>query len=69
MLQLRPLGTSRMVRVANTFVVLANGNNAEVAADMVRRTIECRLDANMESPEAREFKTNPLATITRNRGA
>ena len=68
MLQLRPLGTSKMVRAANTFSVLANGNNAEVAADMVRRTIECRLDANMETPEARVFTGNPLATITRNRG-
>jgi putative DNA primase/helicase len=68
LLQLRPLGTSRMVRAANTFTVLANGNNAEVAADMVRRTIECRLDANMEAPEARSFRGNPLATITRSRG-
>ena len=68
LLQLRPLGTSKMARCANTFTVLANGNNAEVAADMVRRTIECRLDANMEAPEARTFRRNPLATITRNRG-
>jgi putative DNA primase/helicase len=69
LLQLRPLGTSRMVRAANTFTVLANGNNAEVAADMTRRAIECRLDANMEMPEARVFRDNPLATIARNRGA
>jgi putative DNA primase/helicase len=58
-----------MVQTANTFTVFANGNNAEVAADMTRRTIECRLDANMDTPETREFKANPLATITRNRGA
>jgi putative DNA primase/helicase len=44
-LQLRPLGTSKMTRAANTFTVLGNGNNAVVAADMVRRTLECRLDA------------------------
>jgi putative DNA primase/helicase len=68
MLQLRPLGTSKMVRVANTFCVFANGNNAEVAADMTRRTVECRLDANMETPETRVFRGNPLATITRDRG-
>jgi hypothetical protein len=68
LLQLRPLGTSRMVRVANTFTVLANGNNAQVAADMVRRTIECWLDANMETPEMRVFRGNPLATIARHRG-
>jgi putative DNA primase/helicase len=69
LLQLRPLGTSRQVRAANTFTVLSNGNNAVVAADMVRRTIECRLDANMESPETRVFKANPLARIKQNRGA
>jgi putative DNA primase/helicase len=68
LLQLRPLGTSKMVRAANTFTVLANGNNAQVAADMVRRTIECRLDANTETPEARVFRDNPLATIARTRG-
>jgi putative DNA primase/helicase len=48
--------------------VLTNGNNSVVAADMVRRTIECRLDANMESPETRVFHDNPLAKIMRNRG-
>jgi putative DNA primase/helicase len=69
LLQLRPLGTSKLIRVANTFTVLANGNNAVVAADMVRRTIECRLDANMESPETRVFHDNPLAKIKQNRGA
>ena len=69
LLQLRPLGTSNLIRVTNTFSVLANGNNAVVAADMVRRTIECRLDANMESPETRVFRDDPLAKIKQNRGA
>jgi putative DNA primase/helicase len=57
-----------MVRAANTFTVLANGNNAEVAADMVRRTVECRLDANMETPETRTFRDNPLARVASQRG-
>lgn len=69
LMQLRPLGTSRQIRAANSFTVLANGNNAVVADDMVRRTIECRLDANMENPEARNFRSNPLARIRENRGA
>ena len=60
LLQLRPLGTSKLIRVTNTFTVLANGNNAVIAADMVRRTIEYRLDADMESPETRVFRDNPL---------
>src|SRR5262249_1444380 len=66
LLQLRPLGTSKVVRVANTSVVLANGNNAEVADDMVRRTIACHLDANVEAPELRVFRDNPLVRVRRN---
>ncbi len=69
LLQLRPLGTSKMVRTPITYTVLSNGNNAVVAADMVRRTIECRLDANMESPETRIFRGSPLIAVTRHRGA
>jgi putative DNA primase/helicase len=69
LLQLRPLGTSKMTRIANTFTVLANGNNTVIAADMVRRTIECRFDANMEAPETRVFRDDPLAKIRQNRGA
>ena len=68
LLQLRRLGSSDQIRVANTFTPLANGNNATVADDMVRRTISCTLDANMENPEKRTFTTNPLATVMRDRG-
>jgi hypothetical protein len=69
LLQLRRLGSSDQPRVANTFTPLANGNNATVADDLVRRTICCTLDANMESPEKRTFSTNPMAMVMRNRGA
>jgi putative DNA primase/helicase len=69
LLQLRPLGTSNLVHTANTFTVFANGNNAVVAADMVRRTIQCGLDANMESPETRTFEGDPLGAVKRDRGA
>jgi hypothetical protein len=69
LLQLRPLGTSTLVRVANSFTVFANGNNATVAADMVRRTVQCDLDANMEAPETRTFQGDPIAAVNGNRGA
>jgi hypothetical protein len=69
LLQLRPLGTSDKVRVTNTFTIFANGNNIAVAADMVRRTISCTLDANVENPECRTFLGDPLAAVRRNRGA
>jgi hypothetical protein len=69
MFQLRPLGQSDIIRVPNTFTTFANGNNVGVADDLVRRTINCALDANVEDPETRAFRGDPLAAIRRNRGA
>jgi putative DNA primase/helicase len=69
LLQLRALGKSDQIRVNNSFTVFANGNNVAVAEDLVRRTIRCALDANMENPETRTFRGNPLATVRRDRGA
>jgi len=68
LLSLRALGKSDMHRISNSFVFFANGNNTTVAEDMVRRTIRCALDANVEHPETREFAGNPLATVRRDRG-
>ena len=68
LLLLRPLGKSEVVRVSNTFSVFANGNNVVVADDMVRRTLCITLDANMENPEDREFKANPLGIVQADRG-
>lgn len=69
LLQLRPLGTSDKIRVANTFTTFANGNNVAVADDLVRRTICCKLDANVENPECRTFQGDPLAAVHRDRGS
>jgi putative DNA primase/helicase len=67
-LQLRPLGSSEQPRIPNSFTVFANGNNITVAADVVRRTLRCTLDANMENPELRTFKHNPVAMVLADRG-
>lgn len=69
LLQLRPLGTSNTVRIANTFTVFANGNNLMAPADLVRRTLVSRLDANLENPEERIFASNPVKLILADRGA
>ncbi len=66
--KIRILGSFRLPTVNNTFSVFIAGNNVEIGADMVRRTIKCRLDANVERPEAREFHGDPEAEIIRNRG-
>jgi hypothetical protein len=66
LLELRVLGKSDIVRVANTFTTFATGNNVTVADDLVRRTICCSLDANVENPEGREFLGDPIADVRRN---
>jgi putative DNA primase/helicase len=35
---------------------------------MVRRTLICRLDPNMERPETRQFKRNPFKDVLADRG-
>jgi hypothetical protein len=68
LLQVRPLGTSNLVRIPNTFTTFANGNNLTIGADVVRRTVQCALDANMETPETREFSADPVAMVLADRG-
>jgi putative DNA primase/helicase len=68
LLQLRPLGTSGVQRITNVFSVFANGNNIAVSADLVRRSVLCSLDANMEHPEQRQFSFNPVQAIAEQRG-
>jgi hypothetical protein len=64
----RVLGASKNVEVTCDAFVMANGNNLVVAADMTRRTLLCRMDAKCERPENREFKSNPLARVSQERG-
>lgn len=68
LLSVRALGKSDPHRIPNVFTFFSNGNNAQVADDMVRRTVRCALDANCENPERRAFKSAPLAMIAADRG-
>jgi putative DNA primase/helicase len=68
LMSLRALSSSEKHRIPNTFTVFANGVNATVAEDMVRRTLRGALDADLEHPEERKFKSDPLAAIGRSRG-
>jgi hypothetical protein len=67
-LQIRPLGTSTLVRIANTFTCFANGNNLVIGADNVRRRVQCALDADMETPEERTFSADPVKLVLADRG-
>jgi putative DNA primase/helicase len=67
-MQLRALGGSGLAKVDNTFVVFATGNNLEISADQVRRTIRNRMDANVKNPEQRRFERSPLNEARKDRG-
>lgn len=66
--KVRVLGASREVTCPCNVFVLANGNNLQLPADMTRRTVLCRMDAHMESPEERVFQGDPEAAVIADRG-
>ena len=64
----RILGRSKTVRIENTVTIFGNGNNIRLVGDVVRRVIRCSLDANVERPELRSFRGDPVRTVLENRG-
>jgi putative DNA primase/helicase len=68
--EVRILGRSERVRIESRGTTyFATGNNLVVAGDLCRRTLPTRLDPQVERPELREFKGNPVATVLADRGA
>lgn len=63
----RILGYSENVALPNTALFLATGNNLRTYADMCRRVLMCRLDANIETPFMRQFDVDPLAFVRAHR--
>ena len=68
-LKIRLLGYSRHVEVPITSTFFANGNNLEISNDLTRRTLLCQMDAGVERPELRRFKSNVLEVARDKRGA
>jgi hypothetical protein len=48
--------------------LVGTGNNARVKGDMVRRTLLCHLDAQVERPELRAFEFDPVERVLEDRG-
>ena len=64
----RALGTNRMLHLPTTVLWTATGNNLVFRGDLSSRALLCRIDAKVESPEARSFQIPQLQTfIERNR--
>ena len=67
-LRIRLLGSSDMPEVECRAVLTANGNGLQLSGDLLRRTLPCRLDAQMEQPETRSFAFDPVARVEADRG-
>ena len=65
--QVRALGRSDITEVETRSTIFMTGNNLRVRGDMVRRVLVCDLDAEMERPEERQFRSDPVAAVLADR--
>lgn len=66
---IRILGRSERVRIeARGTTLFATGNNFVIVGDVCRRVIITNLDPEMERPELRQFKFDPVEMILQDRG-
>lgn len=68
LVRVRRLGVSDITEIESRATMFATGNSLRVRGDMVRRTLLCSLDANMERPELREFAFDPVGRVLEDRG-
>lgn len=68
LVDVRPLGGSVMVKISSRATFVGTGNNMQLLEDMTRRVVLCSLDPEMERPEFRDFKGNPLERVLADRG-
>jgi hypothetical protein len=67
--EIRILGRSERVRIeARGTTLFATGNNFVIVGDVCRRVIITNLDPEMERPELRQFKFDPVEMILEDRG-
>ena len=67
LVEVRILGRSELARIESRASVFATGNNLAVAGDLTRRVLLARLDAGLERPELRQFKSDPFARVLADR--
>lgn len=63
----RVLGKSETRDLPNRALFLMTGNNLQLAGELPRRVLICRLDSGLENPTMRRFTTSPLNYIIANR--
>lgn len=60
LVSLRPLGKSDAVKVLNTALLCATGNNLVLAGDMVRRALLAKVDPGVARPELLSYEFDPI---------
>ncbi|MCL1630135.1 hypothetical protein M3N55_15530 [Roseibaca sp. V10] len=65
----RVLGKSESMRIPNRALLILTGNNLQLAGDLPRRVIMCRIDPETDQPFARQFDIDPLAHVLEHRMA
>jgi putative DNA primase/helicase len=65
---IRILGASQMPEAPTSAFLTATGNNIVVKGDLVRRTVRCRIDPNLERPEERVLDFDPVKEAKARRG-
>jgi putative DNA primase/helicase len=68
LVRVRRLGVSDITEIESRATMYATGNGLRIQGDLVRRTLLCTLDANVERPELREFDTDPVQMVLDDRG-
>jgi hypothetical protein len=66
--KVRVLGKSETPECEWRGTLYATGNNITYAGDMTRRGLICNLDPEIENPETRTFKHDPIGELMANRG-
>jgi putative DNA primase/helicase len=67
LIRIRPLGKSDINEIESASTIFCTGNQLRVRGDMVRRTLVCDLDAGVERPELRTFRSDPVAKVLADR--
>ncbi len=63
----RVLGSSETVTLPNRALFIATGNNLRMTSDTCRRVLTARIDAQSETPYARDFSFDPAQTVQADR--
>jgi putative DNA primase/helicase len=67
-MDIRVLGLSTNIETPMNAMLFATGNNMTFSGDIIRRTLMCSMDAGVERPELRDFKTDVVEEAQDRRG-